>query len=136
MKTVLFFGTFDPIHAGHRNAFVQARSLGDRLIVVVARDTTINAHKKREAHFAENERLAIVAADSVVDEAILGDSDSSSYSLLSSIPFDILALGYDQKPSDEEVRLLLNTHGLSHVGIVRLSAYEAHTHKSSLLRPS
>ncbi len=136
MKTVLFFGTFDPLHVGHRNAFVEARALGDRLVVVVARDSTVVTHKGRMPYKSEHERLASVAASSVVDEAILGDEDGSSYALLKRIPFDILALGYDQTPSDQEVRRLLEQQGLSHVTMVRLHSYEPHVYKSSLLRPA
>ena len=72
MSAVLFFGTFDPLHAGHRQAFGQARAQGDRLVVVVARDSAVLEQKKRAAHQDENERLARVATQTVVDEAILG----------------------------------------------------------------
>lgn len=135
MSTVLFFGTFDPLHAGHRNAFAQARALGDRLVVVVARDVTVAAEKGRAPYQREQERLAYVAADSAVDEAVLGDTHASSYSLLAAIPFDILALGYDQTPSDEEVRHLLDGKGLSRVQVVRLAPFKPREYKSSLLRP-
>jgi FAD synthetase len=136
MKSVLFFGTFDPIHAGHRSAFAQAKALGDRLIVVVARDVAITEGKKRASHAGEHDRLAQVASDSSVDEAMLGDGDASSYQILRTIPFDILALGYDQQPSDDEVYMLLQKYSLSHVRVVRLAAYEPTQYKSSLLRPS
>lgn len=136
MKTVLFFGTFDPLHAGHRNAFAQAKALGDRLVVVVARDSTIVTGKQRKPHHTERARLAYVAADSSVDEALLGDADASSYAILRTVPFDILAMGYDQKPSNEEVYRLLQAHGRTQVQVVRLSAYMPHEYKSTLLRPS
>lgn len=134
MNSVLFFGTFDPLHLGHRRAFAQAKRLGERLTVVVARDSAIVSGKKRTPNATESERLAYVAADSSVDEALLGDTDPSSYNLLKRVPFDILALGYDQVPSDDEIRSLLETHALSHVQVVRLAAHSPSTYKSSLLR--
>ncbi len=134
MKRVLFFGTFDPLHPGHRHAFVQARALGEYLIVVVARDSAIAQEKQRQSHRDENHRLAQVASCTGVDEVMLGDSDVNSYHLLTTTLFDILALGYDQAPSDEQATALLQKHGLEHVRIVRLSAHEPMKYKSSLLR--
>lgn len=136
MKRVLFFGTFDPIHAGHKDAFFQARSLGGYLIVVVARDTTIQAQKKRASFVREHERLAYVASSHSVDEALLGDADASSYTILREISFDILALGYDQKPSDADTEKLLKNMNLSHVRVVRLQPYLPNTYKSTMLRPA
>lgn len=134
MSTVVFFGTFDPLHAGHRYAFARAKALGDRLIVVVARDAVIAAKKQRASHRDEHERLAQVSGDISVDEAILGDTDPDSYELLRTTAFDILALGYDQEPSNEEAALLLTKHHPSHVQIVRLLPYAPTQYKSSLLR--
>ncbi len=136
MKSVLFFGTFDPLHEGHRNAFASAKALGDHLIVVVARDTVLSAEKRRKPYLHEDDRLSIVAADGCVDEAIFGDSHARSYGVLQKISFDILALGYDQEPSDEQVAAILESNGLSHVHTVRLPAFSPDRYKSSLLRSS
>ena len=69
MTSVICFGTFDHLHPGHLNYFQQAKELGDYLIVIVARDKNTN----RETTFNEEERLAEVKKQEVVDEAILGD---------------------------------------------------------------
>ncbi len=131
---VLLFGTFDPLHEGHRSLFAQAASLGDHLTVVVARDATIESVKGRPPAAGEQERLAVVAHERMVDEAVLGDADPSSYSLLTTVVFNVLALGYDQAPSDEEVRKILDDLNLAHVRIVRLAPYQPDIYKSSLLR--
>lgn len=131
---VLLFGTFDPLHAGHRNLFAQAASLGNHLTVVVARDTTIESEKGRPSAAGEQERLAVVAREHAVDMAVLGDADPFSYLLLTTIAFDVLALGYDQAPSDTEVRKILDDLRLSHVKIVRLAPHRPDVYKSSLLR--
>lgn len=131
---ILLFGTFDPLHEGHRTLFRQVAALGDHLTVVVARDTVIQAQKGRPAFMQERDRLTEVAQDVSVDTAMLGDTDPSSYALLASIPFDILALGYDQIPPDSEVRTILDDLGLSHIRIVRLGSYHPEQYKSSLLR--
>lgn len=131
---VLLFGSFDPLHEGHRNLFQQARMVGDHLTVVVARDTTIATQKGHAAFHPEHERLAVVAADSMVDEAMLGDQHPASYASLTAMPFDVLAMGYDQTPSDADARSILDTLQLSHVRIVRLLPHKPDVHKSSLLR--
>jgi cytidyltransferase-like protein len=37
---VMVFGTFDYLHAGHENLFIQARELGDEIVAIIARDKT------------------------------------------------------------------------------------------------
>lgn len=135
-KTILTFGAFDPLHEGHRDFFKQARALGDTLIVVVARDGSIRAHKGREPHQNEQERLALVAADPNVSEALLGNSQADRYAILSQLTFDVIALGYDQLPGDEKVREELDKRGKQTVEVVRLKPYFPETYKSTLLRPS
>lgn len=136
MIRVLFFGTFDPLHAGHKRAFQDARALGDHLTVVVTRDTAIYEQKQRPPYQGESERLATVAAQPSVDEAILGDETPSSYTLLKNIPCNVLALGYDQSVSVDEVKSLLESCGKGFVRIVRLNAFEPHLYKSSIIRSS
>ena len=55
-KTVLVFGTFDGLHEGHQFFLKKARALGDRLVVVVARDVSVIALKGRSARLHEQER--------------------------------------------------------------------------------
>lgn len=131
---VIFFGSFDPLHEGHRNAFAQAKALGGFLTVIVSRDSTIVRDKHRTPSLSEQARLLAVAADPSVDSAVLGDSDSASYAILRTIPFEILAIGYDQAPSDAYARKILESNGLHDVKIVRLSSYMPEVYKSSLLR--
>ncbi len=75
-----------------------------------------------------------VAADPSVDTAILGDVDSTSYAMLRTIPFEILAIGYDQEPSDQEARSILDDNGLHDPRVIRLSAFQPEVYKSSFLR--
>ncbi len=131
---VLLFGSFDPLHEGHRYVFRQARALGDHLTVVVALDATIVMQKGHTPFHGEHERLALIAVDPAVDETIFGDENPTSYASLTAISFDILALGYDQTPSDTDVRRMLDDLGLSHVQIVRLLSHKPDVYKSSLLR--
>src|SRR3989338_4317096 len=117
---VVVFGTFDPLHEGHRDFFRQARALGDALTVVVARDSWIRVVKVREPREPEAQRLRQTAELPEVTEALLGDEwpASDSYRLLGSLSFDVVALGYDQEPSIEAVREQLARRGKAHVSVV------------------
>lgn len=134
MKRVLVFGSFDPLHKGHLNFFEQARALGNHLTVVIAHDAALRASKKRETFQSGKERLAAVSSVAVVDRALIGSEQARSYNLLSELDFDVIALGYDQKPSDEAVKAELKKRGKSNVEIVRLKAYKPEKYKSTLIR--
>lgn len=132
---VIAFGAFDPLHAGHEFWLRQAKALGDRLLVVVARDSSIKRYKGRDPFHGEETRLKVVAALPYVDEVILGNRTVNTYELLSELDFDVVALGYDQQPTVEEVRSELNARGKWGVKIVRLPAWKPEIYKSTLLRP-
>lgn len=135
MKTaVLLFGSFDPLHGGHIWLFEQAKKKGNHLTVVVARDNTIRSSKGRDPYQPEQGRLRAVNNMPMVDETLLGDEDPTAYVLLKERDFDVLVLGYDQKPSNQEIRVMLDTFGKHHVQIVRLPALKPAQYKSSLLR--
>ncbi|OGY36778.1 MAG: hypothetical protein A3E36_03755 [Candidatus Andersenbacteria bacterium RIFCSPHIGHO2_12_FULL_45_11b] len=136
MSTILVFGTFDPLHAGHEYLFREAKKLGDRLIVVVAQDENIRREKHREPRMPQADRLHAVSAVACIDNAVLGDADPSEYALLKSLAFDCIALGYDQRPSNEDVRAILHAIGKEHVRVVRLPAYKPEQYKSSLIGTS
>jgi len=95
MKKIIVFGSFDPLHDGHRSYFRQAKSLGDFLTVVVARDENIARIKNHKSRIKENNRLQAVQAEKIVDKAILGDKNGE-YLVLERENPDIIAVGYDQ----------------------------------------
>lgn len=133
-KIVLSFGSFDPLHEGHRDFFRQAKSLGDRLVVVVASDRQIRALKQHEPYQSEDERLEAVDAVEEVDEVLRGDEEVNDYRLLESIDFDVLAVGYDQRPDDAGVREILDSVGKSEVVVERLKPHLPDRYKSSLFK--
>lgn len=120
MVRVLAFGAFDPLTEGSTDFLRQAKALGDHLTVVVAHDSAIRAYKGREPEQSQEARRAAVEELSFVDEVQLGRKTADRYHILGEIDFDVLALGYDQKPSDEEVRAQLDAKGKYQVKIVRL----------------
>lgn len=125
MKRVIAFGAFDPITEGQKNFLQQAKALGDYLIVVVAHESAVRAHKHRDARHSEEDRLAAVKKLGIADEVVLGRKSANKYHILKELDFDVVAMGYNQKPSDFEVREALDELGKQRVKIIRCREYAA-----------
>jgi FAD synthetase len=134
MRTVLVAGTFDILHPGHNDFFSQAKIHGDRLVVIVARDSTVLRVKGKAAHHDEKTRLAAVAANPLVDKARLGNEGDLLTVVHEEKP-DVICLGYDQKMDGEELKQRLSERGLF-VNVIRLDAHKPEVYKSSILRKS
>jgi len=115
---VMATGVFDIIHMGHLYYLSEARRLGDRLVVVVARDETARRFKRRPI-VPEHLRLEVVRALKPVDEAMLGDRDDF-YKVVELVRPDIIALGHDQAHDPEAIAKELEKRGLR-ARVVRLS---------------
>ncbi len=133
MTKVLAFGTFDLLHAGHKFFLQKARELGDELVVVVARNKSVERIKGKLPLNDERQRLEAVRALKFVDRAVLGKELERRYEIVREIGPDIIALGYDQKPSEEKLRKELEKIGVE-AEIVRLGAFNENEFKSSRLR--
>lgn len=108
--TVLATGVFDILHMGHLYYLMEARKLGDRLVVVVARDETAR-RLKRQPIVPEHLRLEMVRGLKPVDDAVLGDRDDF-YRVVEDIRPDIIALGHDQRHDPQKIRSELEKRGL------------------------
>ena len=96
MKKVLIAGTFDFIHPGHLSLIKQAKSLGDFLVVIVARDKNVFKTKGIFPYFKEEERVKNLSQINLVDKVILGDLNDP-YKIIKEEKPQIVALGYDQQ---------------------------------------
>lgn len=121
LRIVMTGGVFDILHVGHLASFEEARSLGDLLVVVVARDVTIQRLRHRAPVNNELDRMKLVSALSVVDLAVLGD-EIDFFNSVKKIDPDIIAIGYDQKHGVIQLRRELVRRGL-HAKIVRLRSH-------------
>ncbi len=74
---VIVSGYFSPLHCGHLDYLEAGASLGDRLIVVVNNDLQ-QKKKKGKVILPQQDRLRIVKALSIVDEACVAIDDDSS----------------------------------------------------------
>lgn len=104
-RIVLASGVFDLLHLGHvrfLEAAKKAGGQGARLVVVVARDKTVEKKKGRKPIMSEYQRCALVASLKVVDDAILGYEDFDMGKVVERIRPDVIALGYDSHMSSLE----------------------------------
>ena len=74
---VIVSGYFSPLHCGHLDYLEAGASLGDRLIVIVNNDLQ-QKKKKGKVILPQQDRLRIVNALSIVDEACVAIDDDSS----------------------------------------------------------
>jgi FAD synthetase len=120
MVKVMATGTFDLLHMGHIYYLKEAKKLGDKLIVVVARDSTVRK-LKHEPITPEEMRLNIIKELKIVDEAVLGHEDDM-YATVKEIKPDIIALGYDQIHDEKRIEQELKKRKLV-AKVVRLPKY-------------
>jgi FAD synthetase len=126
-KRVLAAGKFDILHLGHLAYLEQARELaGDdgELIVVIARDSTIERERGAPPVFPQEQRRRLVEALGVVDRAVVGYDTDDHTEIVRDLNPDVVALGYDQ---NTDIQALETTFRSKHMStkIVRLEKRDA-----------
>ncbi|MBS7640934.1 MAG: adenylyltransferase/cytidyltransferase family protein [Candidatus Bathyarchaeia archaeon] len=132
-KIVLAEGTFDLLHYGHIHYLTNAKMAGGenaKLIVIVARDKTVERLKGRKPILPEDQRRAIVESLKVVDEAILGYEDIDMYKVIDKVKPDIIALGYDKVDLEKELKRYIEERGLN-IEVIRISKFDSAEPNSS-----
>ncbi len=119
--TVMAAGVFDILHMGHLQYLVEAKKLGDRLVVVVACDETVRKNK-HEPLMAQGTRAKMVESLKPVDKVVVGDP-VDTFKVVEEIDPDIIALGYDQRHKEEELVEDLKKRGLE-AEVRRLEHYD------------
>jgi FAD synthetase len=103
-KSVLVFGTFDSLHAGHRYFLRRCRSLGDRLVVSLSRDEFVRSFKGKTPRYDENRRRVGLEASGLADAVVLSDPVPGSYEILVKTRPEIVCLGHDQDALENDLR--------------------------------
>jgi FAD synthetase len=133
-KIVLASGTFDLLHLGHVKYLEEAKKAGgpnSKLVVIVARDKTVEKRKRRKPVMPEDERKALVESLKVVDKAILGHEDFDIGDVIDEIKPDIIAVGHDQANIENQVRKAVAKRNLP-IQVVRIGRYGKPDLNSSL----
>jgi FAD synthetase len=130
---VLASGVFDLIHLGHVRFLEEAKKSGGKnaqLIVIVARDSTVERTKGRKPIMSEDQRRALVESLRVVDCAMLGFETLDIGEVMAKVQPDVIALGYDQQQMERQVRDYLEKHKVP-VSVVRIDKFGENSLDSS-----
>jgi FAD synthetase len=125
-KVVLASGVFDLLHLGHVKFLEEAKKAGGKdaeLVVIIARDSTVEENKGRKPIMSENQRRALVESLKVVDEAVLGFEKFDLGDVIERIKPDVIALGYDQVDMEKGVQKYVGTHRLN-IKVIRIGKFE------------
>ena len=126
-KVVLASGVFDLLHLGHVKFLEEAKKEGGKnawLVVIVARDSTVEKIKNRKPVMPENQRRRLVESLKVVDEAILGLEDFDIGDVIKIVNPDLIALGYDQEDMEQGVKNYVQKNKLN-VRVIRVGRFKA-----------
>lgn len=125
-KTVLAFGSFDILHPGHLLYLERARRLGDKLIVIIARDDTVRKIKGKAPFFNQEDRARMIGSLKIVEKAVVGKKllrPHDKYEVIRKYKPQILVFGYDQRVNLPELRMWLKENKLKSK-IIRINARE------------
>ena len=124
MTTVITYGTFDILHAGHIHLLRRARALGDRLIVGLSTDAFNHGKHKSSLLNYENRKL-VLEAIRYVDEVFPEEAWEQKVDDIRRFAVDVFVMGDDWQGKFDflgeycEVTYLSRTSSISTTDIKR-----------------
>jgi FAD synthetase len=122
IKVVVCGGVFDILHPGHAFILSEAKSIGDVLVAIVARDSTVEK-RKRIPIVPEDQRVEMVGQLKPVDLAILG-YEGDPLRIIEEIGPDVIALGPDQHHDEQKIKEEMQRRGIA-LKVERISEFKA-----------
>jgi FAD synthetase len=110
IKVVVCGGVFDILHPGHVFFLTKSKDEGDLLVVIIAKDSTVEK-RKRIPIVPEEQRLEMVRQIKPVDVAIVG-CEGDFLKVVEDIGPDVIVLGPDQRHDEELIESELEKRGL------------------------
>lgn len=132
MTTTMVFGSFDILHPGHIYFLREAKKLGDKLVVVIALESTIKEVKENAPKYKESDRVEHIRDLKIADRVMLG-YEADKYEVIEEINPDVIALGYDQETFADKLKEEMEKRKMN-PKIVRIGSYKEEHYKSSKLR--
>lgn len=132
MKTVITFWTFDVVHPGHVYFLQKAKSYGDRLVTIIARDHNVLKFKGKSPFHNECRRKQDIQNLNIVDIVELGH-DSDYFLAIRKHKPDVIALGYDQTYLIKELSEFLYSNWYK-TEVVTIDGFWPDEHKSSIIK--
>lgn len=127
---VFVAGTFDHFHIGHQYTLWRALNEGDQMVVIVARDKTVQKIKSKKSRQSEEIRVQRIRKEQLPNTIVrLGRSDAHFWQTLHDEKPDVLCLGYDQRISEKEIQ-----KEFPNLIIKRMDPYYPDFFKSSLIK--
>lgn len=122
---ILCAGIFDNLIAGHLKYLRECRNLSfnSELLVIIARDSTVERLKGKKPNHNEDFRLMRVKALDFVDDAVLGFENEQILDRIISLQPDIIALGHDHYFNEEGLKNVLKNLGFN-IQVIRMPKYE------------
>jgi FAD synthetase len=124
-KIVLASGVFDLLHFAHVKYLEEAKKTGGpnaELVVIIARDSTVEKRRGEKPIIPENQRVALVDSLRIVDKAILGYEDFNIEKVMEKVKPDVIALGYDRADIEQSVEDFVNKRGLK-IEVVKIGKF-------------
>jgi len=110
-EVVFTNGCFDIIHRGHIEVLAQTADLGDRLIIGLNSDTSIQKLKGKNRPIIEEQSRAILLASLEFVDAVVIFSEDTPLKLISALLPDVLAKG-----GDYEIETIVGHEIIQHNG--------------------
>lgn len=112
MKNILIIGTFDFLHVGHFNLFLESSRMGNIIIGVTSDKLNSKNNAKDELFFDQNDRIKYIEKIRLNKEVVLIDPTTGNNldKIVKDYKITHIAMGTDYLNSKEKINLAKRLH--------------------------